>query len=414
MGELLKKIWRYGTVAWVAVAENKARSLLTMLGIIIGVGAVVLMTSIGKGAESLILGSVSSFGSDLLYIEAGSPDDGLAGSITAVDRLKYRDFLNLKKVDFLSNITPFLVYDTVFVVGNTNEKVMTIGTTHGYSKALDFYPEQGRFIEDFDNTNASKVVVLGNKLAAKLFGDQNPVGRDVKIHGLTFKVVGVMETQGGNAFESYDDMGFIPITTMQTYLFGVDYVQEIMANATVPMDKAIEQTKGVLRRLHGIDNPDDLPAKDDFKILSQQQALDIFNSVSGVLTLFIVLIASISLVVGGIGIMNIMVVSVNQRTREIGLRKAVGATSGDILLQFLIESVMLTMIGGLIGVGSGVGFSFLMSLVIKKFQPVWQFAVNYPALIIAVLVSALVGIVFGLYPARKASKLDPIEALRYE
>lgn len=412
---MISKLKQYFGMAWLAINENRGRSALTMLGIIIGVGAVVLMTSLGKGAESLILGSVSSFGSDLIYINPGSPDEGLvAGSITSVDRLKYRDYLNLRKSDFLENVTPFLVYDAILVSGDENQKAQVVGTTNGYSKALNFYPQKGRFIEDFDTASSARIVVLGYKLADRLYGDKDPVGEDLKIKGLNFRIVGLMEEQGGNAFESYDDMAFIPVTTMQTYLFGVDYVQTIMAQAKGDIDQVVIQTRETMRRLHNIDNPNDELSKDDFNIITQEQAVGIFTSVSSVLTLFITLIASISLVVGGIGIMNIMYVSVNQRTREIGLRKAVGATSWDILLQFLLEAVVLTMIGGVLGVLGGVGFSFLLSKIIVRFQATWQFQLNYEALLISLVVSILIGIVFGLYPARRAAGKNPIEALRYE
>ena len=412
---MISKLKQYFGMAWLAINENRGRSALTMLGIIIGVGAVVLMTSLGKGAESLILGSVSSFGSDLIYINPGSPDEGLvAGSITSVDRLKYRDYLNLRKSDFLENVTPFLVYDAILVSGDENQKAQVVGTTNGYSKALNFYPQKGRFIEDFDTASSARIVVLGYKLADRLYGDKDPVGEDLKIKGLNFRIVGLMEEQGGNAFESYDDMAFIPVTTMQTYLFGVDYVQTIMAQAKGDIDQVVIQTRETMRRLHNIDNPNDELSKDDFNIITQEQAVGIFTSVSSVLTLFITLIASISLVVGGIGIMNIMYVSVNQRTREIGLRKAVGATSWDILLQFLLEAVVLTMIGGVLGVVGGVGFSFLLSKIIVRFQATWQFQLNYEALLISLAVSILIGIVFGLYPARRAAGKNPIEALRYE
>lgn len=411
----MKILLKYIKISWVAIKENRGRSFLTMLGIIIGVGAVVLMTSLGRGAESLILGSVTSLGSNLIYIIPGSPDEGLTGAITAIDRIKYRDYLALKKADFLENVTPFLVQDSNLVYGQQNEKVQVHGTTIGYTKLMNFYPEKGRFIEDFDVSGANRVIVLGYKISDRLFGDQNPLNREVKIKGLSFRVIGIMEPQGGNAFESLDEMAFIPVTTMQTYLFGVDYVQNIMAGAADgKVDEAIIQTREMIRRLHNIENPEEDPAKDDFTIMSQAQALGIFTSVSSVLTLFIVLIASISLLVGGIGIMNIMYVSVNQRTREVGLRKAVGATRRDIMLQFLVEASSLTLLGGLLGVVFGLGTSYLLSLIILRYQPTWQFLINEQALLISLMVSILIGIIFGIYPARKAARLDPIEALRYE
>ena len=302
----MKRILKYWKIAWIAISENRGRSFLTMLGIIIGVGAVVLMTSLGKGAEALILGSVNDLGSDLMYIIPGSPEQGLSGSIISMDRIKYRDYLQLKKVDYLANVTPFLSSDLILVAGESNEKATVNGTSREYTTSMNFFPEKGRFFEDFDVASASKVIVVGYVLSNRLFGDQDPVGQTVKIKGHTFRVIGVMEEQGGNPFENWDDMAFIPVTTMQTYLFGVDYVQNIMANARGEMDQVLESTRETLRRLHNIDNPEGDLAKDDFTVMSQEQALGIFSSVSAVLTLFIVMIASISLVVGGVGIMNII------------------------------------------------------------------------------------------------------------
>lgn len=410
----MKRLLKYIAISWVAISENRVRSFLTMLGIIIGVGAVILMTSLGRGAESLILGSVTSFGSDLIYFIPGSMEGDLASMVTAMDRLKYRDYQNLKKADFLTDVTPFLVNDLFLVYGQENEKAQVVGTTKDYSRTFNFYPQQGRFIEDSDLSGANRVVVLGYKVADRMFGDRNPLNEEIKIKGQPFRVIGIMEPQGGDAFESYDDMVFIPLTTMYTYLFGVDYVHQMAARVKGDINEAIVETRVLLRRLHHIDNPEDDLSKDDFTIMSQDQAVGIFTSVSGVLTLFIVLIASISLLVGGIGIMNIMYVSVNQRTREIGLRKAVGATRRDIMLQFLAEASGLTLVGGLLGVIFGLGSSYLLSLIIVRYQTTWKFLVNQEALVISLLVSILIGIVFGLYPARKASRLDPIEALRYE
>lgn len=411
---MIWKILKYIQVGLLSIRENLARTALTMLGIVIGVGSVILMTSLGLGAESYILGSVSSFGPDLIYISPGSPDDGFSGSITSFDRLKYRDYLALRNVDFLKDVTPFLAYDAIITTADKNEKVQVVGANKNYTTAVNYFPLKGRFIDDNDVNTAARVVVLGNKLADRLFGLSNPLGQNLKIKNTTFTVIAVMEEQGGNAFENYDDMAMIPVTAMQNYLFNVDYLMTIIARAVGPVDEAIDKTQVYIRQLHRIDNPNGELSKDDFSVVSQEQALDIFKSVSSVLTYFIVAIASISLLVGGVGIMNIMYVAVNQRTREIGLRKAVGATKADILLQFLIEAVLITFIGGLVGIIMGLLLSFLISLIVQQFLPSWNFGINWLAVILSTLVSVLIGLTFGIYPARKAAGKDPIESLRYE
>ncbi|MGL5830888.1 MAG: ABC transporter permease [Candidatus Altimarinota bacterium] len=410
----MKKILKYIKLSFVSIIENKGRSFLTMLGIIIGIGSVILMTSLGKGAEAYILGSVSSFGSNLVYIQPGSPDQGITGAIVSPDRIKYKDYLNLTKAKFFENVTPVQAYDAVLSYGENSEFSYVIGTTRGYALLLGFYAEKGRFLDEVDVNGASRVMVLGYKKAEELFGATDPIGENVKIKGQNWRVIGVMAPQGGNAFEDYDTMVFVPITAMQTYLFGVDFVQAVMAGAVGEVDDVMEQATEYMRTLHNINNPENDPAKDDFMVMSQDQVLGIFNDVSTILTLFIVAIASISIVVGGIGIMNIMFVSVNQRTREIGLRKAVGASNADILLQFLIEAVVITFLGGLIGVAWGIGTSYLISLLVKIFENEWQFMINVEAVIISALVSIVVGLIFGIYPARKASLQNSIDALRYE
>jgi putative ABC transport system permease protein len=410
----MSKILKYIRLSIVNIWQTRSRTFLTMLGIIIGVGAVVLITALGRGAESYILGSVSSFGSNLIYIEPGSPDQGLSGVITTPDRIKYRDYESLKRVDFVQNITPFLVYDAIIGAGNESEIKEIIGTTKGYTDAFNFYPQKGRFIDDGDVNSSNKVAVLGIKVAAKLFNASDPMGQKVKIQNQYYTVVGLMQEQGGNAFESYDDMVFIPITTMQHFLLSVDYVQTIIVTAVGNVDDAVIKLRDVMRNLHNIHNPEDDLSKDDFNILSQEQALGIFNQVSSVLTLFIVAIASISLIVGGIGIMNIMFVAVHHRTREIGLRKAVGATNYDIFLQFLIEAILITFLGGIIGIVGGVALDFLMTVILQYFLKNWTFLLNTTAMAIALAVCIFIGIIFGILPAMKAGRKDPIEALRYE
>lgn len=410
----MKKLFKYFRLSLVGIWETRRRTFLTMLGIIIGVSAVVMITALGRGAESYILGSIASLGSELIYIHPGSPDQVLIGTIITPDRIKYRDYESLKRLDFVQNVTPFAVYDAIVGAGNVSEKKMIIGTTKEYSKALDFYPQAGRFIEDSDVNSATRVAVLGLKVASKLFGENNPVGQTVKIQNQYYRVIGVMEEQGGSPFESFDDMIFIPVTTMQNFLFSVDYIHEIMVSSVGNVDETIVKLRDAMRRLHNIHNPEDDLSKDDFNIMSQEQALGILNQVSSVLTLFIVAIASISLVVGGIGIMNIMFVAVHHRTREIGLRKAVGATNFDIFLQFLIEAVLITFLGGILGVIGGITMVFLMTLILQHYLATWTFLLNIPAIVIAVAVCIFIGIVFGIWPAIKAGRKDPIEALRYE
>lgn len=385
-----------------------------MLGIIIGVGAVVLITALGKGAKSYILGSVADFGSNLIYIDPGSPDQGLLGIITTPDRIKYRDYQALKRQNFVSDVTPFLIYEANVVVKDKTEKKQIVGTTKGYSKAFNFYAAKGRFINDSDVNSATRIAVLGKKVSKKLFGNLDPIGKNIKIRNQTFTVVGVMEKQGGDISGSYDEIVFVPITTMKNYIFGVDYVQEIVVRAIGNVNDTIIRLRQTMRNLHHINNPQGDLSKDDFNILSQGQVLGIFNQVAGILTLFIVAIASISLIVGGIGIMNIMFVAVNQRTREIGLRKAIGATSNDIILQFLSEAILITFFGGIFGAVVGIGLDYVITFILGFFLQDWKFLIDFQALIISLVVCIFIGIIFGLWPAIVASKKNPIEALRYE
>jgi len=384
-----------------------------MLGIIIGIASVILMSSVGKSAERIIVGSVSSFGSDLVYIQSGGGGN-LSSSILAFDKVKYKDYLAMKRGNFLENLTVILASDAVLVRNNVTTKTQVVGTTPEYSKTLNFYPEQGRFIEDYDVNGRTPILVLGNKVAADLFGDQDPIGQSLKIKNTAFKIVGVMEVQGGNAFEDYDTKVFMPVTSMQTYINGADYVNTIFGSAKGDMENTIDDLRIFMRQRHNIVNSQDDLSEDDFSVISQEQALGILNSVTGVLTFFLLGIIAISLVVGGIGIMNIMFVAVNQRTREIGLRKAVGATNRDIMLQFLIEAILVTFIGGIIGIILGASLAFLLSLVIRNFQATWEFSLTMESVLLSSIFSVLIGLIFGLIPARKASRLSPIEALRYE
>lgn len=385
-----------------------------MTGIIIGIGSVILMVSVGNGAQALILSSVQSFGNRSIFVQPGGGKNGGPPSPTAIDKLKYKDYLAIKNLDYLEDVTPNLTYQTVITYSGQTQKAQVVGTNENYLKSVNTDVQEGRFISQDDLTNSNPVVVLGFENADELFGDQDPIGKILRINGKSFTVIGVMEPQGTRFFQNFDKRIVMPITTMKSSINGVDYVQTIMANVKGDLPEAMEELRYVIRNKHAIYNPENDPDKDDFKVVSQVDAAESFQQVSDALTMFLVMIAAISLLVGGIGIMNVMLVAVSERTREIGLRKAVGANNSDIMLQFLIESSVLTFVAGILGVAAGIGVSWLLSIVLKKFEPGWQFLISFDSIAVAFFVSVLIGLIFGIYPASSASKLDPIECLRSE
>jgi len=396
------------------------RSALTMLGIIIGVGSVIIMMSLGRGAQNLIIGQISSLGSNNIYIEPGSP----AGSFSqqAMDQLsqkslKYADALAIKKDSTVAQISVMVYGSGRIAYQGEDKKITFIGTDSGAMEISNLSVMDGRNIDDDDVKGMSRVVVLGYKLGKDLFGEDDPVGKNVTIKNLTLRVVGVLEEKGGQIFQTFDDYAYIPVSTVQKLMLGIDYVNAILVKAKdeKSIDQAVENIRLILRERHNIYNPEGDLSKDDFKAMSQVETADMMKQITGVLTAFLSSIAAIALIVGGIGIMNIMLVSVTERTREIGLRKAVGARNKDIMNQFLIESVTLTLFGGIIGFIGGISFSLATSVILSKVLKInWAFSIPFGAVVLAFGVATVIGLVFGIYPAKKASKLNPIEALRHE
>ncbi|MCC6643335.1 ABC transporter permease [Candidatus Peregrinibacteria bacterium] len=409
----MKRIFKFIGVALQSLFSNKSRTLLTMLGIIIGIGSVIMMVSVGKGAEALILASVRSFGDRSIFIQPGGGEAG-PPSVTAIDKVKYKDYLAIKNLGLIEDVAPLLIYQSAVSFGSSSFSSRIVGTNENYAKAINAEVGVGRFISEDDVNNANKVAVLGLTNASDLFGDRNPLGEKIKINGYNYEVIGVMGLQGTRFFQDFDKRIMIPVTAMKSTVFGVDYLMAITGNAVGNIDETINDLTYFIRKRHAIYNPTDDPNQDDFRVVSQVDAAKTFQQVADVLTVSLVAIAAISLLVGGIGIMNIMLVAVSERTREIGLRKAVGATNSDISLQFLIEAVVLTFAAGVLGVISGIGLSWLIAIVLQNFQRDWQFVVTLDSVLVAFVVSVLIGLVFGIYPARSAARLDPIECLRTE
>lgn len=397
-----------------SLARNRGRAALTMLGVIIGVGSVVMMTSVGASMEQLILGQISSIGAKSMVIFPGQ-QEGAEGTVQAgFDSLTFSDVEALKKLDTIQTVAPAIFVPTPLATyGRESTEPRVIGTVPDYFSNREVTLSAGRMLEEVDVRAARNVVVLGSEIADDLFGRQNPIGKNVKLGNRSYEVIGTLNSVGTQFFQNADEMVFIPLSTARAQT-GQKYVNVITMQAAGDFDLAQYDVETLLRKRHGIVNPEGDPDKDDFIVRTSAQANDILGAVSLGLTLFITTIAGISLVVGGIGIMNIMLVAVSERTREIGLRKAIGAKRRDILLQFLIEAVLITLAAGIIGIVGGIALSALVAAIVDKFLPTYDFILSLPAIVVAFGMAFATGIGFGMYPARKASLLSPMNALRYE
>ncbi len=401
------------TTAIRGVTTNTSRSILTMLGIIIGIAAVVLMSSIGESMKGVILGQISSLGPKSMVIFPGQAEQGPNAVTTGFDSLTFDDVEQLENLSTIMTVAPVIFLPGEVSFGREDDSPQTLGVVTEFFSNQNLSVSNGRLLDRGDVDGAKFNAVLGSDVAFELFGSADPIGRRVKIGDNHFTVVGIMKTLGSQFFQNADARVYVPYTVARN-VTGQKYVNYITMQATGSFDIAIEDVTSLLRQRHGIDNPNNDPKKDDFVVRSSQQAGDILSGVSLGLTMFITTIAAISLIVGGIGIMNIMLVSVTERTREIGLRKAVGAKGRDILLQFLTETIILTAIGGVVGMVLGVGLAYVASIFVNGLLNTYVFAVSTPAVVASLVMAAVTGLVFGISPARRAAALHPIEALRYE
>ncbi|MDP1833678.1 MAG: ABC transporter permease [Candidatus Moranbacteria bacterium] len=405
-------------ISYKNILAAKFRSFLTVLGIIIGVASVIIVMAIGASAQALILDQVSDIGSNLVgVLPGGSEEKGPPAALlgTVITTLKYED---LKAILSRSNV-PDVTNGSGYVTGVATAKYQDNSFSVTYQGVSSDLPAveninvaEGRFFMPEEETNLARVVILGADRVVDFFPNVDPIGKTLTIKNLNFTVVGVLDKKGASAFSNSDQTIFVPLFTAQKLLLGIDYLNFIRVKANDPQNvtRAVSDIKITLRQRHSIEDP----ADDDFTVRDTAQALSTLTSVTDILKYFLASIAAISLLVGGVGVMNIMLVAVNQRIREIGLRKAVGARNHHITSQFLIEAVFITLVGGILGIITGIFISYLAAVIIRYLGNNWQFIITGQSVIIATSVTFIVGIVFGMYPARKASQVSPMEALRYE
>ena len=386
-----------------------------MLGIIIGVGSVIIIISVGAGAQSLIVNELSAYGTDLFAVLPGAakekgPPAAAMGII--VTTLKASEVKDIEKIPYVKNVTAYVKGTGTAIYGNQKAEVNFVGTTNEIVDVESLDIAQGRFFTREESKSLARVIVLGSQIKKDLFGDSDALGKNIKLKKYNFKVIGVMDHMGTKALENKDTQVYIPISTAQKLILGINHISMIRGKvddaANLPF--VTEEIKTVIRRHHNISNP----LNDDFTVRSMDQAIDILGSITDALRFFLAGIAAISLLVGGVGIMNIMLVNITERTKEIGLRKSVGATPADILKQFLAESATLTVFSGSIGIIGGILFSWMISLAVRSAGYDWDFIVTLSSIVLAFGVSAAIGLIFGSYPAKKAAKMEPVEALRAE
>lgn len=398
------------SVSLQSLQRSRGRTLLSMLGIVIGITSVILVLSIGRAATGYIQNQISSLGSDLIFVESGQPlDKGGAATPIVKEVIKEKDYKDLRKQPWVEHSVAIILKQDEATSNSQTSSISIWGTDSDEAILYNMQMEKGVFFTHDEVTSRSRVAVLGYETARKLFGFDEPIGRSVKVNNINFRVVGVAQKTGTRMMQDMDKVVYIPYTSAMD-MYGIETVMELIIKPVIPPQEAISRIKEIIRSNHNIDNPD----KDDFRAFTQEEAIKTMEQITGVLQLFLTAVAAISLVVGGIGIMNIMYVSVTERTREIGLRKSLGAKQGDIRAQFMTEAIFLTTIGGIIGTILGVVLTWIAIQIILQYQDGWNFVLSVDGILWGVGVSVGTGLFFGYFPAKRAASLSPIEALRYE
>ena len=396
-------------MAWASLIANKLRSLLTMLGIIIGVAAVIALVSIGNGVKQDIEDSISSLGSNLLVVLPGAPrTPGARPSQGSMKSLKISDYEAIAKLEGVKAASPMTNGSYVVIYQKKNWTTSVAGVNANFQDVNNWTMTSGRFFSDKNVQNRERVAVVGQTVVKNLFADEDPVGKEIRVKNIPFRVIGVLKSKGnGTMGNDQDDTVLIPYTTSMERVEGIDYLRRVyvVAKDDESIDRLQADIENLLRVRHNIKDTN----LDDFNIQNMKSIMETVAQTTGTFTLFLGAVAAISLVVGGIGIMNIMLVSVTERTREIGVRKALGATYSVIVTQFLIEAVVISLMGGFIGIAFGIGASKVIGMVSGM-----STVVSVPTIIMSFAFSMAIGLIFGIYPARKAAKLNPIDALHYE
>jgi len=398
----------------------KFRSFLTILGIIIGVGSVILIMAIGRSAQELILDQVKGVGSNLVAVLPGASEESgppAAAMGIAITTFTYDDLEALREEKNVPEVEAAAGYvngTTTVEYENISNNLSFTGTTASYINVESTEIEKGRFFNKDEETNLSRVVVLGNQIAQDFFENQDPINKKIDVDDKSFLVIGVLKKRGSTAlgFGGQDDGIFLPIKTAQKLIMGIDYVGYARLKIKTPelIPYAIENIKLTLRDRHDIDDP----ANDDFSVRDQASALKMVSQITDILRYFLLAVGGMSLIVGGVGIMNVMLIAVNQRIKEVGLRKALGAKNNDILNQFLIESSFIAFLGGIIGILGGIFLAYVAAVIVQFLGYNWPFLISWQSIVLATTVSIGIGLIFGVYPAKRAARISPMEALRYE